>query len=179
MTDKQLNKGLKKNNKTVLKYLFNTYHKQLFRYAYKLTLNKEISEEIVQDIFISLWEKRNEREIENFEYYLLRAVKYRSINYIKQKSKSFGQSNENTVSINSGYSTPQQELEGKELAEAIDKAMLQLPKKCAIIFSLSRNSEMSYKEIAEELDISIKTVENQIGIALKKLREMLNVYINT
>ncbi len=178
MTDKEINSKLKNDDKSVLRYLFDHYQLLLYRYALKLTLNKEASEEIVQDIFISIWQKRSERNIDNFKHYLLKAVKFRSINYIKAQARWSDKTDESIAYNNTDGITPVQEMEGRELSEAIEKAIQQLPKKCAAIFTLSRNSELSYKEIAAELNISVKTVENQIGIALKKLREMLKNYVN-
>ena len=178
MDDKELNKKLKHNDKNALKYLFDVYHEGLFRYALKIILNNEAAEEIVQDIFISIWRKRNESEIENFKYYLLKAVKFRCINYIKEQVRNAEKTEDYFLADNTEKNTPQHILEGKELATTIEEAINRLPEKCRVIFTLSRNAELSYKEIAAELNISIKTVENQIGIALKKLREMLKEYEN-
>ncbi|MBN2520848.1 MAG: RNA polymerase sigma-70 factor [Bacteroidales bacterium] len=179
MTDKELNSRIQKGDKTSFRFLFDTYNESLFRYAYKLTLNKEVSEEIVQDIFISIWEKRSERNIDNFQHYLFRAVKNRSINYLKQSVRNLEFVDETIAYINTDKRTPLHLLEANEFSQALEEALLKLPKKCAHIFMLSRNSEMSYKEIADELNISIKTVENQMGIALKKLRELLNNFLIT
>lgn len=176
MTDQELNNRLQKGDKNALKILFDRYYDDLFRYGMKLILNRETAEEIVQDIFISLWEKHKERDISSFRHYLFKAVKNRSINYIKRNVPSFNQIEDERIFNESYEVTPHEQMANRELAELVENALGKLPKRCALVFSLSRNSDMSYKEIAEELDISVRTVENQIGIALKKLREMLNNY---
>lgn len=176
MNHKKIAIQLKKGNKSALEELFNCYYDYLVRYALKLTLNHEYAEEMVQDIFISLWENREKREITNFQSYLIKAVKYKCYDYFKRNHHTFEQIDDDLL-INDKYvATPVEEIENKQLEELIAEALQKLPKKCGIIFSLSRNSGLSYKEIAEQLDLSIKTVENQIGIALKKIRELLSNY---
>ncbi len=176
MTDQEINKRLQRGDKDALKQLFDVYYDDLFHYGMKLVLNREIAEEIVQDIFISLWEKHKERDISSFRHYLFKAVKNRSINYLKRNIPSFDQIEDERIFNESYEATPYKEIANRELADIIENALEKLPKRCALVFSLSRNSDMSYKEIAEELNISVRTVENQIGIALKKLREMLSDY---
>jgi RNA polymerase sigma-70 factor, ECF subfamily len=103
-------------------------------------------------------------------YFLIRA----KINYLKSK---FAQTKQTDIdSVHPHHSDVETTLEGKELQEILNQAITQLPEKCRIIFNLSRQMGLSYAEIAEQLNISIKTVENQMGIALKKLREYLHKY---
>lgn len=159
--------------------LFNALYKDLVSYSHRFTQQQIISEEIVQEIFISLWERRRKIEIKSsLKSYLYRAVKNRTINYIKNqlpKDQVTSDINDDVVL----FEQPEEATEQIELSTAINHAISQLPEKCRIIFLLSRSNGLSHKEIAEELDLSTKTVENQIGIALKKLKISLKPYLNS
>lgn len=129
---------------------------------------------MAQEVFLYIWEKRGNIEIQTtLKTYLYSAVKNKCLNYIKlelPKQQSMADISEVLLSVN----TPKQdEGENEKLKKYIQSAIDALPKKCRRIFLLSRNAGMTYEEIAEELDLSKKTVENQMGIALRKLRESL------
>ncbi|MEL6562216.1 MAG: RNA polymerase sigma-70 factor [Bacteroidota bacterium] len=159
--------------------LFNAFYENLVSYSHRFTQQQVISEEIVQDVFISLWERRRKITIQSsLKSYLYRAVKNRTINYVKNqlpKDQVTTDLNEN-LTITESNDEPGSET---ELKEAIDKAVSHLPDKCRTIFLLSRGEGLTHKEIAAELDISTKTVENQIGIAIKKLRTSLKPFLNS
>lgn len=175
MTDVEISKRLKADEKRVLKDLFDLYYEGLLRFAHKLTLNREIAEEITQDVFISLWERRKQATVSHYKSYLFQAVRFMAINYIKRNMLHFD-TIDNYVQIPSAvHDNPLNALEGIELEAIIEKGLETLPRQCALIFTLSRNSGFTYNEIAMELNLSVKTVENQIGIAIKKLREFLSV----
>lgn len=141
----------------------------------KYVRDEQIAEEIVQEVFINIWERRESLTITtSIKSYLFTAIRNRSFNYLKlQLPKEQKKVDLDGVGFMEEDSR-EQEMIMDELKEYVHSAIESLPNKCRIIFNLSRNAGMTYKEIAEELDISVKTVENQIGLALKKLRENLN-----
>lgn len=171
---------IKKNDVAAFRQLFDTIYFKLVEYSFKYVRKKEVAEEIAQDMLIYLWEHRIDIKIESsLENYLLAGVKNRSLNYLKSKygSKEFdellelhGQSFEMPVD---------NVLELKELEDLIKLAVKKLPPKCNTIFHLSRNADMTYQEIADELDISKETVKTQIGVALQKIREFLGKHWDT
>lgn len=127
------------------------------------------AEELVQDVFVKVWEKRSELTLdESLKSYLFTAVRNRAFNYLRDQARK-GQTDE--LNENIDLEAPQGDpLEFDDLQTLIKEGIDSLPPKCRAIFLLSREAEMSYKEIAAELDVSIKTVEGQMGIALRKLR---------
>jgi RNA polymerase sigma-70 factor, ECF subfamily len=156
--------------------IFKSQFATLCNIAFNITKNKKAAEDIVQDIFLKLWKNKHRIEaIDNYKGYLYRSVTNASIDYLKQ--------NKNTIpvaaqrEIVSPASNGEKQMMEKELAVKIEKALLSLPPKCRAIFVLSRHEGMKYREIAEYLEISVKTVENQMGIALGKLREELKPYL--
>ena len=157
--------------------LFKRLYEPLCRSASLLLNDHDEAEEMVQHVFISLWEKRREIKItSSVESYLYRAVRNASLNSIKHEKvkRSFS---EEQIILNSSnkpasYHSLQNELQGEIL-----KAIESLPEQCRLVFKLSRFEDMKYAEIAAELGISIKTVENQMGKALKVLREKLKDYL--
>jgi RNA polymerase sigma-70 factor (ECF subfamily) len=140
----------------------------------KYVRKPEIAEEIVQDLFIYLWEKREKINIySSIQSYLYRSVRNKSIDYLKSAYANLETEKEDIIINKEGYLNPAYDIEIKELNIILEKAILKLPEKCYCIFTLSRNGGLSNKEIAGQLGITVKTVENQITIALKKIKEYL------
>lgn len=151
--------------------VFEQYYNALCNYA--LTFLKEFSssEDVVQEVFIKIWEKRKDMVTSDaIRFYLFTAVRNNCLTYL-QKGKKAG-----IVALHDfdAADTPPPVLEEEQpqtdYKAKLSEAMNQLPPKCREVFVLSRLSKQSYKEIADSLDISVKTVENQIGKALKILR---------
>jgi RNA polymerase sigma-70 factor (ECF subfamily) len=175
-SDEQIILHLKKGKSNTLKYLFDLYYDELCRYAIKITDKSEIAEEIVQDVFVYIWKKRKVLEIKtSIKQYLFKAVKNKSINYLKSKYANIKTDTINDK-LNVGFVKPFDRLELDDISNIAKAAIQNLPDKCSIIFNMSRQFSMTYKEIAESLDISPKTVENQIIIALRKIREYIDKY---
>lgn len=154
--------------------IFRKYYAALARYATSMVRNQDIGEDITQEVFMYIWEKRDRIELHGeLKSYLFSSVKNKCLNYIKLELPR-----QQALTDLSGVSewgqtdmtTDETELLRKKIQRAID----QLPKKCQHIFVLSRYGGLTYNEIADELDLSAKTVENQMSIALKKLKEMLS-----
>lgn len=153
--------------------VFKTHFKGLHAYACTLLKDEVMAEEMVQNVFCKLWEKSGDIKIkQSVSGYLYRAVYHESINYLRhQKVKATHQahtryqmSNDHSTGNTSG------KIMLRELQEKLDKALQELPEKCRTVFQLSRFEELKYQEIADRLDISVKTVENQMGKALRLLR---------
>lgn len=174
-TDKQLLSKIRNGDVDAYKYLFSSYYKELYFFARKFLGNKEVAEEIVQDSFIVLWGNKNILKIEkSIKSYLYATVKNRSINYLKSKFNNIDFVSIDESVKESNFMQADKLLELSELDDLILKAVEMLPPRCKEIFHLSRNSEMTYQEIAETLDISKETVKSQISEALKKIKVYLN-----
>lgn len=172
MSEKEILAELKSGNQVALKMLFDNFYIELTRYALKIVGNSEVAEEIVQDIFVSIWNNREKSEIEAVRPYLSRAVKNRCINHIK-KNHPIHEDIESSMHVSSNNS-PLDGIEATELQKALKEAESRLPKQTALIFALSRHTELTYPEISKELDISVKTVEYHISKALKSMRGFLS-----
>jgi RNA polymerase sigma-70 factor, ECF subfamily len=151
--------------------LFETNYNNLCRAAYRIVLEKESAREIVQEVFIELWKKDNWQHIESLKAYLYVAVYNRSLSELKKRKPFLSEE-----AIASRYVTDHHQMEANELEKIITRGIDSLPDECKKIFLLSREEELTYKEIARLLGLSVKTVERQMGIALKKLRDYLNIH---
>ena len=155
--------------------LYNRYWDKLFGAAYKRLKCVEASEEIVQDLFTDIWLRRRQLNIRSeLPVYFFSAIKYRVINHIhKQSVKSSFETAGALIYTQSDNSTEERVI-ANDLRSRIEKNVQLLPDKCRQVYQLSRNHYQTNKAIAEHLQISEKTVENQITKALKKLRTSLN-----
>jgi len=164
-------------DKKAFRFFFDKYYTCLCNFANTYIRDPDMSEEIVQGIYVYFWENREKISIEiSVESYLLRAAKYKSLNYIRnnkireaihEKLYEFAETN---------YEMPVNVISTSQLREIIERSVNSLPERCREIYILGKEKNLTYKEIASELNISVKTVENQMGKALKRLREMLKPY---
>jgi RNA polymerase sigma-70 factor, ECF subfamily len=153
--------------------LFDELYSSLCRFSIKFVSEKEIAEDIVQEQFIYLWENRGRlKGVASLKSYLYTAVKHRSINYLKKlyvRNTHYGL-DELPGNVNHArLPDPLELIENKELETILEHAVQSLPVKCRTIFTLKKFGELSNKEIAQKLDVSVKTVEAQMTIAFKKL----------
>lgn len=160
-------------NSLTFEQVFKTHFKGLHAYACTLLKDEVMAEEMVQNVFCKLWEKSGDIKIkQSVSGYLYRAVYHECINYLRhQKVKATHQAhtkyqmnNDQDIGNASG------KVMLRDLEEKLEAALMALPEKCRTVFQLSRFEELKYQEIADRLDISIKTVENQMGKALRLLR---------
>ena len=170
-------KKLKEGDINALETIFNAHYSKLCLYLLLLFKNQLLAENIAQDIFIYLWENREKLEIKtSLESYLYSAGRYKAINQIRNAKRQqiikehLG--NERDEADISSHTI----LERKELERIIEEAISTLPIRCQQIFRLSREEDLSYKEISKLLNISVNTVEGQMAIALKKLRVTLRPF---
>ncbi len=141
------------------------------QFAYSVTRSIPDAEEVVNDVFIAIWERHQEMlGLETLKSYLFRAVKNRCLNQISRNRLPFDEMREEMPVPSKEFSALDQ-MEAKESGVRITALIDKLPTKCKQVFLFSRVHELSYKEIAELMDISPKTVENQIGLALKFLKD--------
>ncbi len=162
----------------IFKSLFTAYYEQLCRFAYRFTENIETARELVQDAYISLWEKGAlERSPESLKSFLHTVVKNNCLNYrqhlhIQDKYRQ-------KIMLEYAHEISSQEdfAVEKELQEKIDSAIKDLPEQCRRIFVMNRFQLLKYREIADELGISVKAVEAQISKALQKMKEVLSDYL--
>ncbi len=177
-TDQQLLARLQNDDKRALEILFKTYYTPLLRFAKNILKNEEQAEDIVQEVFLKIWDKRNDIKITtSFKAYLYMAVRNFCFNTLKTNERKHWLNddleNDQQFSVNEIDAA----LEAKQLNQKINQIINLLPENCRITFQLSRFENMSYKEIAESMDVSVKTVENQIGKALSILRKSLLPYL--
>lgn len=156
-----------------LEQLFKTFQPGLVSFAYRMVYSEEDAREIVQDVFMGVWRNRAKLDLnEGLKSYLFTATKNKSLNHLKKRKEETVELE--TVSYGlaaSPSSDSEAQLYAEEMKAIIFDEVNKLPDRCRQIFLLSREEGLSYKEIAERLDVSTKTVENQIGIALKRLKE--------
>lgn len=161
--------------------IFRRYFFRLCCFANRYTKNVEESKEIVQDVFLQVWNKRSQLSFDDeIQFYLFRSVKNSCLNLLEHRRVE----NDYQASLYLLYSghDPVGEhfmtLELKELNEHIEQAIGSLPDECRRIFLLSREKGLKYAEISKELNISVKTVETQMGRALSRLRAHLKSYLS-
>lgn len=153
--------------------VFKKHFKSLHAYACTIVRDEVMAEEMVQNVFCRLWEKTDQIQIrESLSGYLYRSVYHESLNYIKHlKVRATYQAYAVTQIENTNNTAHHMELH--ELTEQLEIALKELPEKCRTIFQMSRFEQLRYREIADRLHISVKTVENQMGKALKIMRARL------
>lgn len=172
-TEKRLNqeRGL---DQEAFERLFREYFPPLMAFARKILVDEDDAREVVQNVFINLWEKRMEIDLSTpLKSYLFTSVHNRSLNVIRDRKK-FSSSEMPEVA---GEWDVSMQIETMELEEKIREVIGSLPEKCREVFELNRFDGLKYSEIAEALGISVKTVENQMSKALKILREKLLKYM--
>ncbi|MRT93218.1 RNA polymerase sigma-70 factor [Ancylomarina sp. 16SWW S1-10-2] len=157
--------------------IFKELYPQLCLYALRFVKRKDLSEEIVQNIFCQIWENRSDLNIHTS----IKAYLYRSTyNNALQALRKDGSHNKYKEYIKHHYNennSSANKLEEKEINEIVHKTLLSLPQRCGIIFKMSRFEGLKYQEIAQKLSISIKTVEANMGKALKAFRHSLKDYM--
>jgi RNA polymerase sigma-70 factor, ECF subfamily len=188
MTESDLNivRSLRQNDETALKLIFKIYFNQLFHFASEFVINKEIAREIVHDAVFRFWQHRsNLREDTHVKAYLLKIVRNLCLNYlakVKNSTNLLISSEDLKQEYALNYevlSTPDwDQLLVLEMEEILLQTISALPEKCRTVFELSRYKQLSNLEIANQLGISVKTVEGHMTEALKTIRLKLSKYLN-
>ncbi|HMR92337.1 MAG TPA: RNA polymerase sigma-70 factor [Chitinophagaceae bacterium] len=162
------------------KELFILLHRPLCQFAYGILKSQDDAQEVVSDVFISLWEKREKLgDISSPLVYLYTAVKNRSLNAIaKQKRQQALDAGEWLVPLSSVYFDPEKLMMTEEMIQQIRRAINELPTRCRLIFKLVKEDGLKYREVAELLQLSVKTVEAQMAIAIRRLGKCMHLEIN-
>ncbi len=160
-----------------MEILFRRHYSEVCRAVYRIIPQTETAEDIAQEVFLELWKKRSQLTISiSLKSYLRRAAVNRALNHLRDQKMKWSDDAELPAIPDSGPGIPEQ-LEIAELQRMVDQYINQLPEKCRLVFVLSRFESLSHAEIAAQLGISHKTVENQMTKALRFLRNALGPYI--
>lgn len=171
--DQTLYLQLKEGNEQAFKALFEKYYASMCHYACQFLKDTDMAEETVQELFVRLWEKRAGLSIDSsVQHYLFRSVHNHCLNQLQHQKirQQYASHVKETSRQEADWQPFYMEV---ELMERIEKCISALPEKRQEIFRLSREKGLKYKEIADQLNISVKTVEAQMGLALKYLRDEL------
>ncbi|OUJ75642.1 hypothetical protein BXP70_04580 [Hymenobacter crusticola] len=172
-TDDALLQALATNDRTAFAELYERYWYRVFAVAYRKLKSREIAEELVQDLFATLWHKRAEQAIQQLEYYLLAAINRRVIGYLRAHQVRAAYADYCRRSQTEASQETEHDLAASDLSEAFAKALLRLPEQSREIFRLSRLEHIPVAEIALRLNLSPKAVEYHLTKSLKLLRVYL------
>ena len=177
-TDQQFFSDIQSGDTASFEMLFKTHYDPLCRFALSYLQDPDDAEETVQAVFIGFWEKRQTIQVDtSLKAYLYRSVRNACLNEIKRVKVRKLHADSMMVE-GEPQSQPSDHLAiRQELEEKIQEALQALPEQCRLIFKMSRFEELKYQEIADQLNLSIKTVENQMGKALKIMRTQLKDYL--
>ena len=171
-------KLIKEGDETAFEMIFKIHYKSLCNYAFTFLRDRDEAEEVVQAAFLTVWEKKEQITIESsLKAYLYRAVRNSCLNARKHEEVKRKHVDEKIFTEARSHESAMQTVISEELDDKISKALMVLPEQCRIVFKMSRFEDLKYQEIADQLNISVKTVENQIGKALKIMREQLKEYL--
>lgn len=166
--------SFRKGDEAAFEKIFKDNFKSLYRYAFTIVKNESAAEEIVQNVFFKIWNKKEQLpDGILLKAYFYRAIHNESLNLIKHHKVRTTYQLHAIRSGDQHVENASSKIGMSELQRHLSAAMNELPEQCRTIFHMSRFEEKKYKEIADELNISPKTVENQLGKALKILRAKL------
>lgn len=178
LSEQEIIGAIREGNERIFEETFRKYYQSLCNYANSILKETDEAEEVVQNLFLSIWEKRSDLEISiSLKSYLYRAVHNHCLNRIKHLKVREEYQQYAVNFYDASYESVSQTVMKNELETKIEEAIRKLPEQCRLIFRMSRFEELKYHEIAEQLELSPKTVENQIGKALKILRVELAEYL--
>ena len=167
---------LKENDHEAFEEIYNIFWEDLYVYAYNVLNDQDACNDIIQDIFIDLWERRHETDIRNLAAYLHRAVRFQCLKHIRSGkiAKGYLQKMDQVRTTNQ----TEEIIHFEELHAILDGSIEQLPSKCKEIFQLSRFHHLSHQEIADKLGLSLQTVKNQVSKACQQLRSSVDNVIS-
>lgn len=167
------------DDQSAYKELFLMMHGRLSSFATSILKSKYDAEEVVSDVFMRIWEKRVQlAQVESPLFYLFTAVKNQSINRLNSDKKNRQLSPEHwMVQLNSVYFNPEKLMMTAEMLKYINNTINTLPPKCRMVFKLIKEDGLRYKEVAELLGISVKTVEAQMAIALRRIGKCMQLEV--
>lgn len=168
--------SLRDGDPAAFKELFEYFYEPLCRFVFGIIKRKDISEELVQDVFVTIWEQKSGMSAENVRAWLYRMARNRALDYLKHEKviEKYKFEIEALYDDVPGHDTL---LEKLSFEEAVNRAIEELPESCRTTFILNRRDGLTYAEIAEAMDISVKTVESRISRALSILRVRLKRFL--
>jgi len=168
------------NDQQAYRLLYETYFDSLYQFAITYLKSGEQAEEAVSDVFIKVWKKRaGLLRIKNLKLYLFVSTKNTALNYLRKQNKPAIQADSYRIQLQSVYFDPEQLLITEEMMRRIHGAILQLPPRCQLIFKLVKEDGLRYKEVADLLQLSVKTIENQMSTALSRLGKAIQFDIHS
>lgn len=171
-------KKISEGNNNAFRIFFDCYYPKVNRFVSYLIKYREIKEEVVSDVFFSIWQQKDKlTKVKDLDAFLYTIARNRAIDYIRQSSYSV-KTEQISLGIAVSEKSPEVDLINKELHEEIIKAVNSLPEKCKLIFLMAKEQGLKYREIADVLKISEKTVNSQMVIALKKMSTALTRYMS-
>ncbi|TXD46745.1 RNA polymerase sigma factor [Polaribacter sp. IC073] len=165
-------KRIANNDVKAFEEVYDKFASRMLVYALNILDNKQVCEDLIQNIFIAFWSKRKKNDINNLDAYLFRAVKFQVFKHFRDNKfpdKDLTRLNFINVAVSS-----ENTLEYAELENAIQTSVSKLPTRCKEIFELSRYEHKTHKEIAETLGISVQAVKNQVSKALSSIKNNLD-----
>ncbi|MCK5102791.1 MAG: RNA polymerase sigma-70 factor [Cyclobacteriaceae bacterium] len=170
-----ISKITQEDDQRAFRFLFDYYYPKLINYSRYLLESKSASDEVISNVFIGIWNNRTSiNKIEKFDSYVFRSVKNKCLSYLRDMHRlQFEELNIEDSKLIKSVRSPESALINEELREEILKALDNLPPRCRLVFELIKQDGFKYKEVAELLDVSVNTVENQMGTAMSKLRAKL------
>ena len=168
----EIARKIKNGDQTAFKHFFNQYYQSLFRFLLSHNVAKEVAEDLIQNAFIYIWDHRSNIDPDkSLRAYLFQIGYTRLLNHFRDNKKF---NNSEAVPEQSFELTPEDEVRGSQLKAAVKKAIDQMPKKRRAVFQLCFMEELTYREAAETMGITRKTVENHMGLAFKDIRASLS-----
>lgn len=174
LDDTALAGKIKKGNHKAFETFFNTHYDSLFRFLVSKNTAPEAAKDLIQKAFVYIWEHRQEIDPDkSLRAYIFRIAYTRMLNYHRDNHKF---NNDEDIPEQQSIITPEDTARANELHNAIEQAIEQMPEKRGTVFQLCFMEDLTYKEAAESLNITRKTVENHMGLALKDMRQVLKVF---
>lgn len=170
---KELYEAIKKGDEKAFQAFFNNHYDDLFVFLRSRNMSRDVAEDLIQKAFIYIWENKHKIKPDlSLKAYLFRIAYTRMLNYIEQEKKYVDFEEQ----VNGTSKTPHDSAEYTDLNEAFKKAISEMPEKRRLVFESCFLQDLTYRETAEILDISIKTVENHMALAFKDLRKELKFF---
>jgi RNA polymerase sigma-70 factor (ECF subfamily) len=177
--ERLLQRRIRAGDEEAFDIVFRAHYANLVRMAESIVRDRAVGEELAQEVMLELWRRRESLELEQtFRAYLMRATRNRALNHVRHERIV---QREQTLAASESRTAPAPDADtlGGELESAIRASLAALPENCREVFEMSRTQGLRYAEIADVLDISVKTVEKRMGQALAELRKSLAAWLPT
>ena len=174
LDDKKLSGLIKNGDHKAFKAFFEAHHDALYRFLVSRGTDRVVAQDLIQKAFIYIWENRHRiDETKSLRAYLFKITYTRMLNHIRDRAKFSGPDG---LPENGTASNPEEFAQAQQLTEAVERAIQAMPEKRKMVFEFCFLQEFTYRETAQALDVSVKTVENHMGLALKDIRSALQVF---